>query len=127
MAFKSFPALDRHVKYSDLHSKNIAKLGPTIETNTNNNSNTDIPEVDSKAEAEKRGKMVEGKDFRLLYYGSKFFWKCKETIDIYIYYHTPNNCLELIFFDLQRNKELSRYTNYLFTIISYKDYDFFLP
>ena len=102
MAFKSFPILDRHIKYSDIHSANVKKLEIAQNSNTAAvDSNTNIDE--------KRGKMVEGRDYKLLYYGSKFFWKCQETVDIYIYHHILTNCLEIIVFDLQRNKELPRY------------------
>ena len=103
MAFKSFPILDRHIKYSDIHSANVKKLEMAV------NCNTTV--VNTKANIdENRGKMVEGRDYKLLYYGSKFFWKCKETVDVYIYHQIVPNCLEIIVFDLQRNKELQRYS-----------------
>ena len=103
MAFKSFPILDRHIKYSDIHSANVKKLEMAVNCKTTAvDSNTNIDE--------KRGKMVEGRDYKLLYYGSKFFWKCQETVDVYIYHQIQTNCLEIIVFDLQRNKELPRYS-----------------
>ena len=106
MAFKSFAALERHVKYSDIHTATLKKLESAKSYDT-------VGIVDEVNIEEKRGKIVEGRDYKLLYYGSKFFWKCQETIDVYIYHQIMTNCLEIIFYDLQRNKELPRYLIHL--------------
>lgn len=110
MAFKTYPTLERHIKYSDLHSKNVMEL--EMAANANSSSSSEALEVNTVSELDaKRAKMVEGCDYRLLYSGSKFYWKCQETIDIFIYQHMETSCLEIICFDLQRNKELPRYSH----------------
>lgn len=106
MAFKTRSNYDRHVKYSDLHINNVAKMENALKAEADAVAiSLEDPE---KVLAEKRSKQVEGEDYRLLYSGSKFFWQSQETIDIQIYHHMLCNCLEVIAYDLQRNKELQR-------------------
>ena len=110
MAFKTISSYDRHVQYSDLHINNVKKIENAAQAEAQ-------AEADALAKsaldpevvlAEKRSKQIEGEDYRLLYSGSKFFWQSQETIDIQIYHHIACNCLEVIAYDLQRNKELQR-------------------
>ena len=109
MAFKSYAFLERHINYSDLHAKNVIKL--EMAANAISNAPSDDMVVDPEVElAAKRAKMIEGRDYRLLYSGAKFYWRCQETVDVFIYHHILTSCLEIICFDLQRNKELPRYS-----------------
>ena len=110
MAFKTKSAYERHVKYSDLHINNAKKIENEAEAEAKSAADALAkslvdPEVDL---AEKRSKQVEGEDYRLLYSGSKFFWQSQETIDIQIYHHINSKSLEVVGYDLQRNKELQR-------------------
>lgn len=96
MTFPSQTKLDRHVKYSSMHAtalkkQEIANAEPTEEQ----------PEA-------KRVEQVEGHDYKLLYSGTKFFWRTKDNIDIHIYLHNLSNCVEVIPFDVERHKELNR-------------------
>merc|ERR1711871_1814655 len=50
----------------------------------------------------------EGVDFILLHEGPKLFWRLHTTIDIMIYYHREDDCLEIIGFDQDRFKEYKR-------------------
>jgi len=97
MAFKTASALDRHVKYSNLHETTVKKIAeaaaePTVE--------------EKKKELSMR--QEEGKDFRLLYYGSKFFWRTQDNIDLSFYQHIMMHCIEIVPFDVYKNKELAR-------------------
>lgn len=105
MAFKTMSNYDRHVKYSDMHINNVKKIEDDNKTADTVVTATIDPELEL---AEKRSKQVEGDDYRLLYSGSKFFWQNQETVDIQIYHHIVCNTLEVVAYDLQRNKELQR-------------------
>jgi hypothetical protein len=50
----------------------------------------------------------EGKDFRLLYYGSKFFWRTQDNIDISFYLHMALSVIEVVPYNVYKNKELDR-------------------
>ena len=110
MAFKTKSAYERHAKFSDMHINNVKKMENEVEAEAKSAADALAeslvdPEV---ALAEKRSKQVEGEDYRLLYSGSKFFWQSQETIDIQIYHHVHCQSLEVVAYDLQRNKELQR-------------------
>lgn len=96
MAFKSVTFLERHVKYSDLHKNNLSK-----------------PEKDSP-ELTKVVEQVEGEHYKLIYCGSKLFWRSQENIDFHFYHHLLPNTIEVIAFDPEKHKELNRlYFDYL--------------
>eukprot|EP00428_Durinskia_dybowskii_P062089 CAMPEP_0170382588 /NCGR_PEP_ID=MMETSP0117_2-20130122/15028_1 /TAXON_ID=400756 /ORGANISM="Durinskia baltica, Strain CSIRO CS-38" /LENGTH=553 /DNA_ID=CAMNT_0010638247 /DNA_START=56 /DNA_END=1717 /DNA_ORIENTATION=+ len=107
MAFKSNTFLDRHVKYSDLHIKNVQK-----QKNAANPSVTDIGSVDEMFPVSQSGKMeakqVEGKHYRLLYSGSKLFWRTQETIDLNIFHHILPSTIEIVSYDTVKAKEMNR-------------------
>ena len=102
MAFKTLSALDRHVKYSNLHEATVAKKKAEAEA----------PEQAAAEKAQAKlallARQEEGKDFRLLYYGSKFFWRTQDNIDISFYQHIMLHIIEIIPFDVHKNKELER-------------------
>jgi hypothetical protein len=99
MAFKTMSALDRHIKYSNLHETTVAKKKAAEEGKQLN------PAMQQK---ELMARQEEGKDFRLLYYGSKFFWRTQDNIDLSFYQHIMLHIIEIVPFDVYKNKELER-------------------
>jgi hypothetical protein len=123
MAFKSIVFLERHTKYSDLHAKNVArKEGKDVKDPlVKEPAPAPVPEpVVEEAPAAQAlpAVQVEGKDYKLLYTGSKFFWRTSKNIDVDMYLHIVPHVIEVISFDPDKHKEASRiYVNY-FTIES---------
>lgn len=114
MAFKSIPFLERHVKYSDIHIKNVAAAsGTPVDMAIEGNEATPPPSgFDSKASM-KQPKQVEGEHYKLIYSGSKFFWRTQETVDFDIYYHIHPNVVEVVSYEIIKSREMSRmYLNY---------------
>jgi len=101
MGFKSMPFLERHVKYSDIHAKNVAF---TQETSLEGSPTNFVGNMSMKVTA----KQVEGIDFKLLYAGSKFFWRTQETVDLTFYHHIHPQVIEVIPHDVNKNKEMTR-------------------
>jgi hypothetical protein len=99
MAFKSDNFLERHVKFSDLHATNVKKLKGELNP-------APIPVEPVKLAP--LVKQIEGEHYKLLYTGSKFFWRTQDTIDIHIYLHILPNCLEVISYDTIKSKETNR-------------------
>lgn len=117
MAFKSLSFLDRHMKYSDLHLKNVErknkkdegqKAVEAIPKMASVEEEQPLPSVSVKLQAQ-----TEGTHYKLLYTGSKFFWRTQKNIDIDVYLHVLPNVIEVISFDPVKHKEASRiYLNY---------------
>eukprot|EP00602_Paraphysomonas_sp_CaronLab_P009592 CAMPEP_0185019210 /NCGR_PEP_ID=MMETSP1103-20130426/1848_1 /TAXON_ID=36769 /ORGANISM="Paraphysomonas bandaiensis, Strain Caron Lab Isolate" /LENGTH=427 /DNA_ID=CAMNT_0027549409 /DNA_START=231 /DNA_END=1514 /DNA_ORIENTATION=+ len=104
MVFPTTSKLDTHVKYSSLHASNLKKM-----------------EEQQKAEAEKAAAAEAGASSepevvqqeptsrcRVLYTGNKFFWRTKDNIDIHIYLHLKQRCLEVVAYEGIANAELPR-------------------
>jgi len=110
MAFKSMSFLERHVKYSDLHKTTLAKF--------NASEGLKKPETATKIVAAPSAVVnvkgqVEGQHYKLLYNGSKLFWRTQENVDFHIYYHILSHCVEVIAYDTTKGKEFNRlYFNY---------------
>jgi hypothetical protein len=129
MAFKSDAFLDRHVKFSDLHIKNVLKKEQKDSLNP-------LPSVAAGPEAatvvvaalpDVVAKQTEGEDFKMIYQGSKLFWRTQDNIDFHFYLHVLPHTIEVIPFDSQKNRELSRiYLDYttLFDNLSKSSEDF---
>ena len=64
MIFTTESKLDRHIKYSDLHLKNVQKQKDAA-------NSVNEPVIKSIVD------QVEGIHYKLLYSGSKFFWRTK--------------------------------------------------
>lgn len=94
MAFKSISQLDRHTKYSSLHQKNIESAEKQAETDQK------LKALDIRQE--------EGKDYALLYFGSKFFWRSQDNVDISFYQHIVLHCVEVVPYDVYKGKPLDR-------------------
>jgi hypothetical protein len=98
MAFKSEGILSRHVKYSELHKKSVEKVESDAAAAYL------LPETIEDASKSQ----VEGKDYFLLYYGSKFFWRSQDNIDLSFYHHILCDCIEVIPYDASKNQQLDR-------------------
>lgn len=110
MAFKSIVFLDRHVKFSDMHAKAVKKA-----------ADIEVGKVESLRE-KVQVLQEEGKHFKLLYSGSKLFWRTKESCDVFLYHHILPNCIEAIMYDGDSGKELPRlYFDYELTLSSIKE------
>uniref|UniRef100_A0A7S3H489 Uncharacterized protein n=1 Tax=Spumella elongata TaxID=89044 RepID=A0A7S3H489_9STRA len=107
MAFKSQDFLDRHVKFSDLHAKNLEKAKGVIAVDKNPITSTDAG-VGMVQQSQ-----VEGVHYKLLYTGSKFFWRTQMNIEIDMYLHLLPYVIEVISFDPIKDHEATRiYLNY---------------
>mmetsp|Transcript_30615 Transcript_30615/g.51716 ORF Transcript_30615/g.51716 Transcript_30615/m.51716 type:complete len:478 (+) Transcript_30615:77-1510(+) len=104
MAFKSLAFLDRHVQYSDLHRKNLSKK----EMDNTPLQTAVVEEIQVPAKLELFSAQVEGKDYKLLYTGSKLFWRTQRNIDVDIYLHILPQVVEVISFDSIKHKETVR-------------------
>lgn len=119
MAFKSEGFLKRHINFSDFHKDNDARArGIELPSKTTTTAGTEEPLITSQSAPVLPAKPiapepVEGIDYKLLYTGSKFFWRKKETIDVHIFHHVTSDTIEIIGYDLTFNKEMNRlYLNY---------------
>lgn len=45
---------------------------------------------------------------RVIYTGTKFFWKTQDNFDIHLYYHIDSKCIEVIAYEGKANTELPR-------------------
>ena len=107
MAFKSQDFLDRHMKFSDLHNKNLEKSKCAIAVDKNPITSTDAG-VGMVLQSQ-----VEGVHYKLLYTGSKFFWRTQMNIEIDMYLHLLPYVIEVISFDPIKDHEATRiYLNY---------------
>lgn len=100
MTFPSQIKLDRHIKYSDGHKKEVekAKNAPVEITQEQVHHNLQ----------ESVHHPVEGIHFKLLYSGEKFFWRTRDTLDVHIYLHIIAGVVEVIPFDIDKHMELRR-------------------
>lgn len=117
MAFKSATFLERHVKYSELHQTNVKKAqGQPVSVPLPLAvvaKPTTPDEGSKKASMPVVSKQVEGQHFKLLYTGSKFFWRTQDNVDLHFYHHILPHTIEVIPYDSTRSKELPRiYLNY---------------
>ena len=109
MAFKTISFLERHIKYSDMHAKALKKQSDAEASLSNSTEKNDENKLQEKQQ--------EGVHYRMLYSGSKLFWRTQETIDIDMYYHIIPDTVEIIFFDESKGKELPRlYLNHAIVI-----------
>jgi hypothetical protein len=122
MAFKNKAFLERHVKYSNLHIQNEkaakAALGeneneeknPDTSVSGNESPHTPLPHPEHE---QKQPEQEEGRDYRLLYSGSKFYWRTQHTVDFDIYHHFATKAIEIVPHNNTHQKELNRiYVNY---------------
>eukprot|EP01038_Epipyxis_sp_PR26KG_P016997 gene16997-23343_t len=107
MAFKTDYILERHISYSQVHDSNMKRIksGPM-----------DPPEILVTPEPPFSPE-TEGVAYRLMYIGTKFFWRTQKSIDLRFYLHVLTNVLEVISFDPILDKEFNRVLlNYRFIL-----------
>lgn len=121
MAFKSKAFLDRHRKYSEIHAYNDKKKnGPTEGEVAGEKEKVKQIELKNTLPLpennDPEGKQVEGTHYKLLYHGSKLFWKNQKTYELHIYHHILPHTLEVIAFDVGTFQEMPRiYLDYTST------------
>lgn len=111
MAFKSPAFLDRHVKFSTIHADNLKKSTEDPHARVIPLSALPSPSTSISLKEKLLGniaKQEEGKHYRLLYSGTKFFWRFQQALDIDIYHHILSHCVEIIGFNPTTHKELAR-------------------
>jgi len=98
MAFKSPAFLERHIKFSDIHLRNVAAAeSAAAALLRHQDAVVDAPH-----------KPMEGIDYKLIYSGTKLFWRTREEMDVSIYVHMKLSIVEIISHDLVRNKDFKR-------------------
>lgn len=121
MAFKSQAFLSRHCKYSEMHLNNVKKLEQEGHVATDGavpalSLTPDVPAASEKnpvVGAAPIDKQEEGIHFKLLYSGTKFYWRTQENFDIHIFHHMLAHAIEVIPYDVQKRVELPRlYLNF---------------
>lgn len=117
MAFKTDLYLDRHVKYSDVHQRNKSKKDKIDAVKKKQQklqfiddvNKASVIVVDNDDDDNHVIEMsVEGIDYKLIYSGSKLFWRTREEVDMSFYIHLKLSIVEIISYDLQRNKDFKR-------------------
>mmetsp|Transcript_4144 Transcript_4144/g.9083 ORF Transcript_4144/g.9083 Transcript_4144/m.9083 type:complete len:424 (-) Transcript_4144:375-1646(-) len=110
MAFKTIVFLTRHEKYSDLHTKNVAKLelADAVLEPVVSNFVIGADGVFPSESVKLTNKQEEGKHYKLLYSGSKLFWRTQDTVDLNVYHHLLPATVEVIAYDPTRGRELNR-------------------
>lgn len=100
MTFPSKIKLERHIKYSDQHKREVEKA---------NNAPPEVTQEEIHHNLQESvHHPVEGVHFKLLYSGEKFFWRTRDTLDIHIYLHIIAGVVEVIPFDIDKHVELKR-------------------
>lgn len=100
MTFPSKIKLERHIKYSDQHKREVEKAKNAPPEITQEEIHHNLQESVHHP--------VEGVHFKLLYSGEKFFWRTRDTLDIHIYLHIIAGVVEVIPFDIDKHIELKR-------------------
>jgi len=107
-AFKSAGLLDRHIKYSELHAKNVVTAEAAAAAAAIEEGIRLSPDVQIR-------KTVEGQDYKMLYSGSKFFWRSQDNIDLTFFQHFAmagvahtTEVLEIVPFCPKYNKSFPR-------------------
>jgi hypothetical protein len=125
VAFKSKTFLERHRMYSDIHAYNERKkFGPKVDEGEDQAEEEEkkkkpielVTTLPLPSNNDPEGKQVEGTHYKLLYQGSKLFWKNQKTYEIHIYHHILPHTLEVISFDVGTFAEMPRvYLDYTST------------
>ena len=91
MIFKSIPLLQKHVNWSLLHANNMKKL-----------MHCEV-EVEAVVPLQE-----EGVQYKLLYSGSKFYWRTKLMVEIDLHHHLESNTIEVAAFNHSAYMEMKR-------------------
>jgi len=115
MAFKSANFLERHRKYSELHQINEASRA----------SRQRAKDALQEQPSPTGGKLLlspltqpphklfaaeqqEGTHYKLLYCGSKLFWRTQKTLEFEFYHHLLSHTIEVVAFDYDKHSEVCR-------------------
>lgn len=102
MAFQTLTKLERHVKFSSLHASALAKKKKRQEIQA-------APKpTEEELLSSKRKDYKEGEDYKLMYSGSKYYWRSKTDIEFHIYMHIIAHAIEVVPFDIGKGVELKR-------------------
>lgn len=82
-----------------LHASNLKKL---------QQSSIDAVSEESEPKPTEPSSLEPSSRCRVMYTGTKFFWKTQDNIDIHIYYHIDSKCIEVISYEGKANTELPR-------------------
>eukprot|EP01041_Mallomonas_annulata_P008125 gene8125-16679_t len=93
---------DQHMKFSELHALKVKAI---------ERQEKQVLEAAQKVEDSATPSLIPEKDdenTQMIYVGSKFFWRARSSVDVHIYKHLRQNALEVIIFDVEKHKEMSR-------------------
>lgn len=102
MVFVSETKRDTHMKYSEVHLKNVQAL-EALEKKQNEDVNGTVQEEVKVVSPE-----LPSFRCRELYSGSKFYWRLQDTIEYHIYLHIESNDIEVIPYDNHKQLEYPR-------------------
>lgn len=113
MAFKTDLHLNRHVQYSDEHQRNKSKKDRINVLKKEKQKLQFIDDVNEASIVEVNDNdmiemSVEGIDYKLIYSGRKLFWRTREEVDLSFYIHLKLSIVEIVSYDIQRNKDFKR-------------------
>mmetsp|Transcript_9030 Transcript_9030/g.13569 ORF Transcript_9030/g.13569 Transcript_9030/m.13569 type:complete len:434 (+) Transcript_9030:35-1336(+) len=97
IVFSSATKLDTHLKYSEVHKKNMIALAK--EKEDRERLDAPKPEVTPALSCNR---------CREVYSGSKFFWRAKKTIEINLFVHFEQKCIEVCAYDNSIGEEYPR-------------------
>jgi hypothetical protein len=83
-----------------LHASNLKKLEQS--------SLDSLAEEEAPAKPSEPSSQEPSSRCRVIYTGTKFFWKTQDNIDIHLYSHLDTKCLEVIAYEGKANTELPR-------------------
>lgn len=110
MVFKNVPFLERHIKYSSVHSDNLKLVsGECKEISSPGPSLSQFAKKYKESISQINiAPQEEGTHYRLLYSGSKFFWRCKQNIEFEIFDHFLPLTVEIVPYHVEKQFELPR-------------------
>lgn len=122
MAFKSVNFLERHRKYSELHQSNVNQIKEKEEAKAKEKEKKDKEDKEKDKASNKLllspltppphklfpAEQVEGTHYRLLYSGTKLFWRTQKALEFEFYHHVLPHTIEVAAFDYEKHLEVGR-------------------
>eukprot|EP00602_Paraphysomonas_sp_CaronLab_P002623 CAMPEP_0185019780 /NCGR_PEP_ID=MMETSP1103-20130426/2365_1 /TAXON_ID=36769 /ORGANISM="Paraphysomonas bandaiensis, Strain Caron Lab Isolate" /LENGTH=424 /DNA_ID=CAMNT_0027550261 /DNA_START=37 /DNA_END=1308 /DNA_ORIENTATION=+ len=99
MVFDTPQKLSKHEKYSSLHASNVKRLEESARKAEEKDEPVKVATTSEEAPTAR---------CRVLYTGSKYFWRSQDSFDLHIYLHHAPGCIEIIPYSSKTNKELPR-------------------
>eukprot|EP00602_Paraphysomonas_sp_CaronLab_P007717 CAMPEP_0185027064 /NCGR_PEP_ID=MMETSP1103-20130426/11880_1 /TAXON_ID=36769 /ORGANISM="Paraphysomonas bandaiensis, Strain Caron Lab Isolate" /LENGTH=404 /DNA_ID=CAMNT_0027560907 /DNA_START=145 /DNA_END=1359 /DNA_ORIENTATION=- len=97
MVFSTATKLDTHLKYSEVHKKNVMAIDAEKEAKEKQSE----PKPDILP-------AISNNRCREIYSGSKFFWRTKKTLEINLFVHFEQKCIEVCAYDNSTGEEYPR-------------------